>query len=109
MQLNELKTFVLHELEDMKATDVTVLDVRKLTSMTDLMFFCTGNSARHVKSIGRHLYDKARSVGLKPLGIEGESDAEWVLIDLGDALIHVMQAKSREFYQLEKLWGEREA
>ncbi|MFN7097829.1 MAG: ribosome silencing factor [Gammaproteobacteria bacterium] len=108
MQLNELKKFIVHNLEDLKAIDIVVLDVRSLTSITDLMVICTGNSSRHVKSIANNLAEKAKSHGLRPLSISGEEDAEWVLLDLGDVIVHVMQFKTRELYQLEQLWNTKE-
>lgn len=108
MKTNELKDLILNELHEMKALDIKILNVTNLTSMTDYMIICTGNSSRHVKAIGRHLYDKIKAAGTRPIGMEGESDAEWVLIDFGDAIVHVMQAKSRAFYQLENLWSSDE-
>ncbi len=104
MQFDELKEFIEKELDDMKAIDIVVLDVRQLTSITDMMIVCTGNSTRHVKSIAQKVAENAKKSGLHVLGIAGEADAEWVLVDLGDAIVHVMQAKVRQYYQLEHLW-----
>jgi ribosome-associated protein len=108
MNFDELKTFLIAELEEMQAIDIVVLDVRQLTSITDMMIICTGNSTRHVKSVAQKVAEKAKAAGLRPLGIAGEEDAEWVLVDLGDAMIHVMQAKIRQLYQLEHLWDQSE-
>ena len=108
-------------LEDLKAQDIKVLDVRGLTSITDTMIICTGTSKTHVRSgtSNRHVKALAQSVaehckehGHRALGMEGMDEAEWVLVDLGDAVVHVMQVQARAFYQLEKLWdmkpGERQ-
>lgn len=100
-----LKTLIIDTLENAKAKDIIALDVHPITNITDYMFFCTGTSSRHVKSIGDHLTRAAKDHRIKILGVEGEETGDWVLVDLGDAVIHIMQAETREFYQLEKLWG----
>ncbi|NNM59152.1 MAG: ribosome silencing factor [Legionellales bacterium] len=104
MEFEDLKKFITSTLDDLKATDIVSFDVRKRTSITDMMIICTGNSSRHVKSIANNLAEKAKAAGLRPLGIEGESEAEWVLVDFGDAIVHVMQFNTRQLYQLELLW-----
>jgi len=91
-------------LEDMKAVNVVTLDVRGLTDIADTMAIASGNSDRHVRSIAEHVVEKAKAAGFRPLGIEGARDAEWVLVDLQDVLVHVMLPRVREFYGLEKLW-----
>jgi ribosome-associated protein len=101
----ELVTVATKALDDGKALDIKVLDVRKLTSMADYMVVATGRSSRQVKALAGHVADASRELGVRPLGIEGEQASEWVLIDLGDVIVHVMQAETREFYQLEKLWA----
>jgi ribosome-associated protein len=100
----QLVTAATKALDDGKAVDITVLDVRKLTSMADYMIVATGRSSRQVKALAGHVADAARALKQKPLGVEGEETSEWVLVDLGDVIVHVMQAETREFYQIEKLW-----
>ncbi len=100
----DLLNVALQALEDGKAVDVKFIDVRKLTSVADYMVIATGRSSRQVKALADHVADAARAVGNKPIGIEGEQASEWVLVDLGDVIVHTMQAEAREFYQLEKLW-----
>jgi len=94
-------------LEDMKAVNVKVLDVRKLTDVTDTMIVATGTSDRHVKSIAGRLVDRCRQAGHRPYGVAGEREGEWVLVDLQDLIVHVMLPRIREFYGLEKLWDLR--
>jgi ribosome-associated protein len=100
----QLVTTVVDALEDLKGVDIQVLDVREMTSITDYMVVVSGNSSRHVKGLADHVLEKAREIGVRPLGVEGEREAEWLLVDLGDVVIHVMRAGPREFYKLERLW-----
>lgn len=104
MNIEEILQLAKTALEDLKATDITEIDVRGKTSMTDFMLIASGTSSRHVKSIAHSVVEKFKELGKKPFGVEGESDAEWVLVDMGDVVVHVMQAQIRDFYQLEKLW-----
>jgi ribosome-associated protein len=99
-----LQSLVTAALEDMKAVNIKKLDVRGLTDIADTMMIASGNSDRHVRSIAEHVVEKAKAAGLRPLGVEGARDAEWVLVDLQDILVHVMLPRVREFYALEKLW-----
>ena len=98
----------LAALDDLKAKDITVLNVQGLTTITDTMIICTGTSNRHVKSIAQAVAEKCKEAGHRPLGMEGLEESEWVLVDLGYAVVHVMQVQARAFYQLEKLWDMRE-
>lgn len=99
-----LQLAVTAALDDMKAVNVRVLDVRGLTDIVDTMVIASGNSDRHVRSIAERVVEKAKAVGFRPLGTEGERDGEWVLVDLQDILVHVMLPRVREFYALERLW-----
>jgi len=99
-----LPGIVMAALEDMKAVNVKQLDVRGLTDIADTMMIASGNSDRHVRSIAENVVVKAKAAGFRPLGVEGARDAEWVLVDLQDILVHVMLPRVREFYALEKLW-----
>src|SRR5688572_14121266 len=96
-------------LADMKAVNVKVLDVRKLTDVTDTMIVATGTSDRHVKSIADRVVERCRQAGHRPYGVEGQQEGEWVLVDLQDLIVHVMLPRIREFYGLEKLWDLRPA
>src|SRR5262252_9434282 len=99
-----LQHAVTAALDDMKAVNVRVLDVRGLTDIADTMVIAYGNSDRHVRSIAERVVERAKAVGFRPLGTEGERDGEWVLVDLQDVVVHVMLPRVREFYGLERLW-----
>jgi len=104
MTVDELTQLAFDALDDLKAVDVRVLDVREKTNVTDVMVIATGTSARHVKSLADNVIIKAKQGGETPIGIEGEDTGEWVLVDLGNVVVHILQAEIRDFYQLEKLW-----
>lgn len=99
-----LRQLVLDALDELKAKDIRELDVRGKTSIADLLVIASGTSARHVKSIADEVVKFAKKAGAVPLGVEGEVEGEWVLVDLGDIIVHVMLPRIREFYGLERLW-----
>ena len=96
-------------LDDMKAVNIKVMDVRGLTDITDTMIIASGNSDRHVRSIAERVVQSAKAAGVRPLGVEGARDGEWALVDLHDVIVHVMLPRVREFYGLERLWGTADA
>jgi ribosome-associated protein len=104
MKTEALQKLVIEALEELKVTQVTVLDVRGMTSVTDVMVVATGTSNRHVKSLADNVQVKVKQAGVMPIGTEGEQQGEWVLVDLGDLVVHVMLPSVRDFYNLEKLW-----
>ncbi|WP_449427925.1 ribosome silencing factor [Rhodanobacter umsongensis] len=99
-----LRKSVIDALEELKAKDIREIDVRGKTSIADLLVIASGTSARHVKSIADEVSKFAKKAGVMPLGVEGEVEGEWVLVDLGDVIVHVMLPRIREFYGLERLW-----
>ncbi|NCF72827.1 MAG: ribosome silencing factor [Gammaproteobacteria bacterium] len=105
MNSEELCDLVVDALEEIKGLDIIKLNVRDMTSVTDWMIVASGTSSRHVQALADNVAEKAKAAGQRPTGIEGESGGEWVLLDLQDALVHVMLPKVREFYNLEKLWS----
>ncbi len=104
MKEEELKDLVVNALEDMKAVNPVVLDVRGKSSVTDFMVIVSGTSDRHVKAMANNVVVEVKKAGIKPLGMEGDKTGEWVLVDLADVIVHVMLPDVRDFYQLEKLW-----
>lgn len=105
MDIDDLKDKVVDLLNETKARDIQAFNVTEMTSVTDYMIVSSGTSGRHVRSIASHLLDELRGQGLRPLGSEGEEHGEWILIDYGDVVVHVMRTETRDFYQLEKLWS----
>jgi ribosome silencing factor RsfS/YbeB/iojap len=99
-----LRSVVVAALEDMKALEIKVLDVRGLTDIADTMVIASGTSDRHVRSVAQRVVEKTKQAGFRPHGVEGQQDSDWVLIDLHDLIVHVMLPRVREFYGLEKLW-----
>ena len=105
MVTEKIKELVVAALEDVKGVDIRVLDVRTLTNITDMMVFASGTSDRHVKSLAGNVVQQAKLAGFRPISVEGEREGEWVLVDLGEVVVHVMLPRTREFYQIEKLWS----
>ena len=104
MQAEQIQSFVADKADDMKAIDIVTLDVRNKSNITDFMVLCTGSSKRHVTSIAKHVSDHARAENIELIGMEGNHIGEWIVVDLGDVMLHVMQEEQRHLYQLEKLW-----
>jgi ribosome-associated protein len=104
MAVEELRALVINALEDLKAENIVELDVRDKTDVTDYIIVASGNSSRHVKAIANNVVMDAKQAGHPPLGVEGETEGEWMLVDLADVVVHVMQPQVREFYDLENLW-----
>jgi ribosome-associated protein len=104
MDSNALRDLVVDAIEEMKGQDLVVLDVSTLTDVTDRMVIASGRSDRQVRAIAENVIEKSKAGGVRPLGVEGLDRGEWVLVDLCDVVVHVMQPETREYYQLEKLW-----
>ena len=104
MNVPELLQVVLNTLDNSKGHDVKVIDVRDKTSITDFMVIASGTSERHVRALADHVVEESKKNEIMPLGVEGETTGEWVLVDLGEIVVHVMKPQIREFYQLEKFW-----
>lgn len=105
MELSKLQKLVVDALEDIKGRDIEVFDTRKLTPLFECVIIACGDSSRQVKSLARNVQDKVREVGGEVISSEGEENGEWVLVDLGDIVVHVMQPAIRTYYNLEELWG----
>ncbi|MDH3355233.1 MAG: nicotinate-nucleotide adenylyltransferase [Chromatiales bacterium] len=106
MNSEEIRDVVVEALEDLKGSEIKILDVRGKTSVTDILVIASGNSSRQVKALANHVNEVVKKRGIKPLSMEGSQDSGWTLIDLGDVVVHVMQPETRDFYNLEKLWGD---
>ena len=106
MQAKTMQQEIYQALVDAKAQDIKVLDVRKVTDFTDYMIVASGTSSRHVQTLAQKVRDRLREQGIKPVGSEGEQVGDWVLIDFGDVVTHVMRPPIRDLYNLEKLWGD---
>lgn len=104
MQAEQLKDLVVKALDDVKAQDISVIDVRDRTSVTDYMVLASGTSNRHVKSLADSVVTEARDNGVRTANVEGGNVSDWILVDLGDVVVHVMMPATREFYDLERFW-----
>ncbi len=109
MTLEEMKLAVIDALEDIKAFDITVMDVQKITSMTSYMIVASANSTRQCKAVADNVRKKLKEKGADIRGTEGEQEGEWVLVDLDDIVVHIMVPTTRAYYNLEQLWGEAES
>mgnify|MGYP005680160487 FL=1 len=105
MKAIELRDHVVAALEDLKGANIVTLDVAALTPMTDYMVLVTGTSNRHVKALVDTAIECSKALGIQPLGIEGRESYDWVLMDLADVIVHVMNEEARSFYELERLWS----
>ncbi len=105
MKLDKLAALIIETLEDNKATNILTLDVRNLTTVTDYMIIASGTSSKQVTAIAEKLIEKAKKNKVPPYGSEGKQYGEWVLVDLGDIIVHIMHPTTRAHYQLEKLWS----
>ena len=103
--MNKFAQQITDTMKDLKAEDVQTFDVRTLTTMTDFMIIASGRSDRQVKAIAEKVIEMAKSIQIRPLGVEGQQQAEWILIDFGDVIAHIMRPATRAYYQLEKLWS----
>ncbi len=105
MKSKQLAELVAAALDDIKARDTVVLDVRGMTGVTDYMVVSSGTSNRHVKSLASNVVDEAKQKGVRTIGVEGDDTGEWVLVDFGDVVVHVMLPDARAFYDIERLWS----
>jgi ribosome-associated protein len=109
MESEQFAHYIVAALDDLKAVNTVTLDVRPLTDVMDFMVITSGTSNRHVKSLASHASVEAKKQGMAPMGTEGEDAGEWVLVDFGDVVVHVMLPATRDFYDLERLWTVPEA
>jgi ribosome-associated protein len=109
MELEAMKQAIVAALEDIKAKEIAVLDVKHLTTMTDCMIIASGDSNRQTRALASNVLEKLKEQGAEVIGVEGEDSGEWVLVDFGQVVVHIMQPAIREYYNLEQLWGGVEA
>lgn len=109
LDLEAMKLAVVDAIEDIKGFDISIMDVRKLTSMTNYMIVASANSSRQTKAVADNVREKLKEKGFAIRGTEGEKEGEWVLVDLDDIVVHIMVPATRAYYNLEQLWGEAES
>jgi ribosome-associated protein len=109
MEADKLKQLIVNALDDLKAVNTVTMDVSGLTDVMDYLVITSGTSSRHVKSLANNVAMEAKKQGVRPLGVEGDDAGEWVLVDFGDVVVHVMLPATRDFYDLERLWAIPEA
>jgi ribosome-associated protein len=109
MDIRKLQRIVVNALEDIKGKDIEVINTRQLTSLFDRLVICSGDSNRQVKALARNVQEKVKEAGGEVVGVEGEDTGDWVLVDCGDLVVHVMQPAVRSYYNLEELWQARPA
>lgn len=107
MKIEEIKDHIVNALEDIKGIDIVVLPVGEMTTIADFLIVASGGSNRQVKSLADNVLMKLKQQDVRPLSVEGEREAQWILIDYGDILVHIMMPETRDFYNLEKLWEQR--
>ncbi|MCP4075173.1 MAG: ribosome silencing factor [Gammaproteobacteria bacterium] len=107
MKTEELQDLVIQAMDDLKAENINHINLEGVSGFTDRMVFASGNSNRHVKSIAQSVIDVSKQVNTPPLGVEGEDIGDWVLVDLGNIVVHVMLPETREFYDIERLWADQ--
>ena len=105
MKSTKLRDLAVKTLEDMKGQQIVVLDIKKISSFADYMIVVTGTSNRHVKSMADEVQKRCKDAGVEVRGMEGQLQSEWILLDLGDVIVHIMQAATRKLYDLESLWN----
>ena len=108
MEAESLTDLIVEALDDLKAVNIVTVDVRDLTDVMDNMVIASGTSNRHVKALASNVSVEAKKQGVRPIGIEGDDAGEWVLVDFGDVVVHVMLPATRDFYDLERLWANPE-
>lgn len=103
--MSDLNQAIINALENLKGKDIVTLDVHELTDVMDTLVIASGTSSRHTRSLAENLVEETKKAGFRPLGVEGLDAGDWVLVDYGDTVVHVMQQDTRDYYELEKLWS----